>query len=83
MKSFETDFLPHCFGLGSLNRDNLIQDHRTDMAKKLFEIDHKLFLICDGTCVRRQKSTNNKYQKKSYSAQKKSSSLQTLHYLHY
>ena len=32
MKSLENDVLPHRFGLGSLNRDNIIQDHTTDMA---------------------------------------------------
>ena len=32
MKSFENEVLPHRFGLGSLNRDNLIPDHTTDMA---------------------------------------------------
>lgn len=71
MKSFENDVLPHRFGLGSLNRDNLIQDRTTDMAKKLFDIDDQLFLICDGTYARHQKSTNNEYQRKSYSGQKK------------
>ena len=71
MRSFEADVLPHCFGLDSLNRDDLIRDHTTDMAKKLFNTNNKLFLICDGTYARHQKSTNNEYQMKSYSGQKK------------
>ena len=37
----------------------------------MFEIDDQLFLICDGTYARHQKSTNNEYQRKSYSGQKK------------
>ena len=41
------------------------------MAKKLFNTNNKLFLICDGTYARHQKSTNNEYQMKSYSGQKK------------
>ena len=71
MRSFEADVLPHCFGLYSLNRDDLIRNHTTDMANKLFNINNKLFLICDGTYARHQKSTNNEYQMKSYSGQKK------------
>ena len=71
MRSFGADVLPHCFGLDSVNRDDLIRDHTTDMAKKLFNINNKLFLICDGTYARHQESTNNEYQMKSYSGQKK------------
>ena len=48
-----------------------IQDHTTDMAKKLFDIDDQLFLICDGMYARHQKSTNDEYQRKSYSGQEK------------
>ncbi|GAB1860468.1 SWIM-type domain-containing protein [Camponotus japonicus] len=71
IKSFEDDVLPLRFGLNSLNRDDLIQNHTTEMAKKLFNINNNLFLICDGTYVRHQKSTNNEYQRKSFSGQKK------------
>ena len=43
MKYFENNVLPHRFGLGSLKKDNLIQDHTTYMAKQLFDInDHYL-----------------------------------------
>ncbi|RYA67953.1 hypothetical protein DD595_25825, partial [Enterobacter cloacae complex sp. 4DZ3-17B2] len=41
------------------------------MAKHLFDSNDKLFLICDGTYARHQKSSNNDYQRKSYSGQKK------------
>jgi len=41
------------------------------MAKKLFNVNDNLFLICDGTYARHQKSTNNEYQRKSFSGQKK------------
>ena len=71
MRSFEAYVLSLCFGLDSLNRDDLIRNHTTDMAKKLFNINNKLFLICDGTYAGHQKSTNNEYQMKSYSGQKK------------
>ncbi|XP_025267723.1 uncharacterized protein LOC112639073 [Camponotus floridanus] len=71
IKSFEDDVLPLRFGLNSCNRDDLIQNHTTEMAKKLFNINDNLFLICDGTYARHQKSTNNEYQRKSFSGQKK------------
>lgn len=67
IKCFENDVLPHRFSLGSLNRDNLVQDHTTDIAKKLFDIDDQLYLICDGLYTRHQRSFNNRYQRKSYS----------------
>ncbi|EZA55469.1 hypothetical protein X777_04750 [Ooceraea biroi] len=41
------------------------------MAKKLFNANDNLFLICDGTYARHQKSTNIEYQRKSFSGQKK------------
>ncbi|XP_025265235.1 uncharacterized protein LOC112638210 [Camponotus floridanus] len=71
IKSFEDDVLPLRFGLNSCNRDDLIQNHTTEMAKKLFNINDNLFLICDGTYAHHQKSTNNEYQRKSFSGQKK------------
>ncbi|XP_011873641.1 PREDICTED: uncharacterized protein LOC105565230, partial [Vollenhovia emeryi] len=71
IKSFKNDVLPQRFGLSSLNRDDLIQNHTTEVAKKLFDIGDNLFLIYDGTYARHQKSTNNEYQRKSFSGQKK------------
>lgn len=70
-KSFENDVLPLRFGLSCLKRDDLIQNHTTEIAKKLFNIRDNLFLIYDGTYARHQKSTNNDYQRKSFSGQKK------------
>lgn len=36
MKLFGNYVLPYLFGLDSLTRDNFIQDHTTNMTKKLF-----------------------------------------------
>lgn len=69
IQSFEKDVLPLRFGLSSLNRDDLIQNHTTKIAKKLF--NDNLLLIYDGTYARHQKSINNEYQRKSFSGQKK------------
>ena len=63
--------MPLRFGINSVIRDDLIQNHTTEMANKLFNLNGNLFLICDGTYARHQKSTNNEYQRKSYSGQKK------------
>lgn len=71
MKSFENDVLPIRFGINAVSRDELIQNHTTEMAKQLYNAHDKLFLICDGTYARHQKSTNNEYQRKSFSGQKK------------
>lgn len=72
IKSFREDVLPTRFGLGAINREELIKNHTTLIAKKLHDIkDNQLALICDGTYLRHQKSTNNEYQRKSYSGQKK------------
>ena len=46
-------------------------DHTTDVSKMLFNFTDELMLICDGTYDRHQKSSNNEYQRKSYSGLKK------------
>ncbi|KAL6431970.1 hypothetical protein ACFW04_007420 [Cataglyphis niger] len=71
LKSFEEDVLPYRFGITSSIRDDLIQNHTTKITKNLFDIYEHLFLICDGTYVRHQKSSNNEFQRKTYSGQKK------------
>ena len=71
IQSFEKDVLTLRFGLNSVNRDNLIPNHTTEIAKKLFDDQDNLLLIYDGTYVHHQKNTNNEYQRKSFSGQKK------------
>lgn len=71
LKSFEKDILPRFFGLSNNSREDLIRNHTSQLAKKLYGLDNKLVLICDGTYIRHQKSSNNEYQRKSYSGQKK------------
>lgn len=70
MQSFEKDVLPKYFGFDNNSREALIKDHTSGMAKKLHGSD-KLILICDGTYIRHEKSSNNAYQRKSFSGQKK------------
>ena len=71
VKSFENYVLPARFCLNSFNTVNLIHNHTTEIAKNLFDGHNHLLLICDGTYERHQKSTNNEYQRNSFSGQKK------------
>lgn len=72
IRSFKADILPIYFGLHAVPRETLIRDHTTAIAKKLHNLnDDQLLLIADGTYLRHQKSSNNEYQRKSYSGQKK------------
>lgn len=75
MKSFEKDMLSSRFGFNlnkiDISKQDLIDFHTINIAKKLFNSNDKLMLICDGTYARHQKNSNNEYQRKSYSNQKK------------
>jgi len=71
IKSFENDILSFHFDLHALNRNYLIQNHNTEITKKLFDVCYHLFLICGGTYARYQKNINNKYQRKSFLGQKR------------
>jgi len=71
VKSFKKDVLPFHFRLTFFNRNDLIQNHTTEIAKNLFANHQNVMLICDGTYARHQKSTNNEFQRKSFSGQKK------------
>ena len=71
VKSFEKDILPSYFGFATLPRKTLIENQTSLVAKKLYGITDQLALIFDGTYIRHQKSSNNEYQRKSYSGQKK------------
>ena len=68
---FAKNVLPLHFASNSFNRDNLIQNHTTEIAKKLFDVQDNFLLIYDVTYARHQKSTNNEYQRKSFYGQKK------------
>ncbi|XP_058810551.1 uncharacterized protein LOC131675551 [Phymastichus coffea] len=71
LTSFEKDVLPTRFGIGVISREELI-NHNIPVAKALHDIkDNELALIADGTYLRHEKSSNNNYQRKSFSGQKK------------
>lgn len=71
LKAFEHDVLPSRFGIHAFTRQELIEN-TAPIAKELHILsDDQVGLVCDGTYLRHQKSTNNDYQRKSYSGQKK------------
>ncbi|KAF5292242.1 hypothetical protein FQA39_LY14057 [Lamprigera yunnana] len=67
VNSFEKDVLPTHFVFAVYTRVFLIQHHTAEITSRL----HNLAVICDGTYIYHKKSTNNFYQRKSYSGQKK------------
>lgn len=72
IRSFEKYILPLHFGINSVSRQQLIQNHTNNISKALFNTtDDQLLIICDGTYIFHEKSRNNEYQRKSYSGQKK------------
>lgn len=62
INAFEKDILPFHFSIRSNSRQDLIDNHTTDFAKKLYSVHDKLLVICNGTYARHQKSSNNEYQ---------------------
>ena len=71
LNAFEHDILPYKFGIHAMKRQQLIEN-TAPIAKELHNLsDDTLGLVCDATYLYHQKSTNNDYQRRSYSGQKK------------
>ena len=71
LNAFEHDILPYKFGIHAMKRQQLIEN-TAPIAKELHNLsDDELGLVCDATYLYHQKSTNNDYQRRSYSGQKK------------
>ncbi|XP_058809857.1 uncharacterized protein LOC131675049 [Phymastichus coffea] len=70
LKCFKEEVLPKHFGFQAYSREFLLSQ-TSPVAKILFNLGNSLAIVCDGTYLRHQKSSNNAYQKKSYSGQKK------------
>lgn len=71
INAFEKDVLPKKFGFTAMSREDLINNQTSFFAKHLLDSNDQLVIILDGTYFTHQKSTNNEYQRKSYSGQKK------------
>ncbi|CAF1146120.1 unnamed protein product, partial [Brachionus calyciflorus] len=71
--SLSSNFVPEFLGTELMNRQEWLQQN-TPLAKEIFSLkDDELVVIADGTYIYCQKSTNNFFQRKSYSVQKKRS----------
>ncbi|EFN70468.1 hypothetical protein EAG_10826, partial [Camponotus floridanus] len=70
LKCFREQVLPKNFGPTAHTRDFYLQQ-QAKTVELLYGIEDTLFIICDGTYLRHEKSANNVYQRKSYSRQKK------------
>lgn len=72
LECFRTHVLPNHFGIQNYSREFLLTQ-KAVVADLLFGDyeDDCLFIICDGTYLRHEKSSNNAYQRKAYSGQKK------------
>lgn len=71
LRGFQQDVLPFHFGPKVSSRDALIREHTNPTANRLHNIGNHLALVYDGTYLKHQKSSNNEYQRRSYSGQKK------------
>lgn len=69
LNSFEKDVLPHKFGYAACVREDLIERETSPFVRTLFGTN-ALALIYYGTYLRHGKSSNNAYQRKTYSGQK-------------
>ncbi|XP_066248319.1 uncharacterized protein [Euwallacea similis] len=69
--AFVQDILAKHFGCQNTTREKIIYE-TSPIARTVLKADNEdLILICDGTYARHQKSTNNEYQRRSFSGQKK------------
>lgn len=72
LNCFKNVILPQNFGVQAFSRQFFLEQRApiSDLLHGSFP--DRLRLICDGTYLRHEKSSNNAYQRKSYSGQKKS-----------
>lgn len=70
-KALLNDFGPQNLGLGHIDRMAVLQHHQTSAATKLMaERDDQLIIVMDGTYLYIQKSSSNKFQRKTFSMHK-------------
>jgi hypothetical protein len=65
------DFVEHNLGVEHLTRDEWLSHNTTQVTELFLKNDNQLVLIADGTYCFIQKSSNNEFQRKTYSGQKK------------
>ena len=70
-KAMMTDFVQKYFGFHHINRQTVIDHHTNTIAKELLlSTPNQLALVIDSTYLYVKKSTNNEFQRRSYSLHK-------------
>jgi hypothetical protein len=65
------DFVPHHLGFHHIDRDTVLLEHQTAIATQLMaERDDQVIIVMDGTYLFVQKSSDNVFQRRSYSMHK-------------
>jgi hypothetical protein len=69
--ALKRDFVPHHLGFHHIDRDAVLLHHQTTIATKLMaEQDDQVIIVMDGTYLFVQKSSDNLFQRRSYSMHK-------------
>ena len=70
-KALLKDFVPQNLGFGHIDRMSVLRYHQTSASTKLMaERDDQLIIVMDGTYLFIQKSSSNKFQRRSFSMHK-------------
>lgn len=71
-KAIMKDFVPHNLGFDHITRQNVIDNHTTDISKQLFSdpISDTVIIVLDGTYIYIQKSSMYKFQRLLFYAQR-------------
>ena len=65
------DFVPYHLGFQHIDRKTVLQNHQTSIASQLMtDGDDQVIVIMDGTYLFVQKSSNNQFQRRSFSMHK-------------
>jgi len=65
------DFVPYHIGFEHIERETILKHHQTYIASKLMaDKDDQVIVVMDGTYLYVQKSTNNEFQRRSFSMHK-------------
>lgn len=65
------DFVPYHLGFQHIDRKTVLQNHQTAIASQLMcDHDDQVIVVMDGTYLFVQKSSNNQFQRRSFSMHK-------------
>ena len=70
-QALKINFVPHHIGLNHVDRQTVIDHHQTAVATALLaKNSNQLCVVMDGTYLPIQKSSNNQFQRRTYSLHK-------------